>query len=117
MDLPGETRPLTARQRYDAYHATEALRRFEHDMRSALSVYGTLPYQWHEIANRRQSPKDRVTIRIDRDVLKFFKGMHTAYGPMINDVLRAFMHAKLAGLLRDEAKGFGFEEEERLKKR
>jgi len=33
-------------------------------------------------------------------VLKFFRSMGPDYGPRINDVLRSYMHARLAGVIR-----------------
>ena len=41
-----------------------------------------------------------MTIAPEEDVVRFFRGMGEGYGPRMNAVLRAFMHARLAGLLR-----------------
>lgn len=38
-----------------------------------------------------------MTLRLDADVLKFFRSMGPDYGPRINDVLRSYIHARLAG--------------------
>ena len=42
----------------------------------------------------------KVTLALEADVLKFFKSMGEGYGPRINDVLRSYMHARLAGVIR-----------------
>ena len=41
-----------------------------------------------------------LAIRLDRDVVKFFRSMGLGYGPRINRVLRTYMHARLAGVIR-----------------
>lgn len=42
-------------------------------------------------------PKTPVTIRLDPDVLAFFKAQGKGYQTRINAVLRAFMEAKRSG--------------------
>ena len=42
----------------------------------------------------------KVNLRLEADVVKFFKSMGPDYGPRINDVLRSYMHARLAGVIR-----------------
>jgi hypothetical protein len=44
--------------------------------------------------------KVKVNLRLEADVVKFFKSMGPDYGPRINDVLRSYMHARLAGVIR-----------------
>jgi hypothetical protein len=62
---------------------------------------GRIPTEWHEIAQKAPQPeKLKVTLRLDRDLLKFFRSMGPDYGPRINDVLRSYMHARLAGIIR-----------------
>lgn len=45
----------------------------------------------------------RLTIRLDADVVRFFKSMGPGYQPRINKVLRTFMHARLAKLIEGPA--------------
>ncbi|NKX43465.1 hypothetical protein HCU73_02595 [Roseibacterium sp. KMU-115] len=80
----------------------DALRRFEFEMHSRIWVESRIPPEWHEIATRRDSAKVRVTLRLDADVVKWFRSMGPGYQPRMNDVLSAFMHAKLAGLLHGD---------------
>ncbi len=46
----------------------------------------------------RRSGTWGTLIRLDADVVKFFKAMGPGYQPRINRVLRAFMHYRLAGV-------------------
>ncbi|WP_297618545.1 BrnA antitoxin family protein [uncultured Roseicyclus sp.] len=94
--------PLGRRQREHHFYMVEALRRFEWDMHQRIWLDQRIPQDWHEIASRRESAKTRVTVRLDQDVVRWFRSMGPGYQPRMNDVLRSFMHAKLAGLLRGE---------------
>lgn len=78
----------------------DALARLEWDMHNEIGVLQRIPTAWRMIwAERHQHRKKRITIGIDENVLKFFKSMGTGYQTRINDVLEAFMHARLAGFL------------------
>ena len=93
---------LNQKQRLNHYYLIDALRRFEWDMHETIAIDGRIPEDWHEISARRDRATTRVTIRLDTDVVKWFKSMGPRYQPRINDVLRAFMHAKLMGLLQGD---------------
>jgi uncharacterized protein (DUF4415 family) len=97
-----EEKPLGMRQREHHYYMTDALRRFEWDMHQRVWMDRRIPVEWHEIAGRRESAKVRVNLRVDGDVVKWFRSMGPGYQPRMNDVLRAFMHARLAGLLHGD---------------
>lgn len=53
------------------------------------------PEFWATHRPVRGEPKTQVTLRIDRDVLDFFKDGGTGYQTRINDVLRSFMAAHM----------------------
>jgi uncharacterized protein (DUF4415 family) len=93
-------KPLSMAQRKHHFYLTDALRRFEWDMHSAIFMDQRIPLEWREIAARRDSAKTRITVRLDEDVVKWFRSMGPGYQPRMNDVLRAFMHARLSGLLK-----------------
>ncbi|WP_170971922.1 BrnA antitoxin family protein [Rhodobacter sp. SY28-1] len=60
-----------------------------------------LPEEWHQIATATpRAAKVKVTLALEADLLKFFRSMGEGYGPRINDVLRSYMHARLAGVIR-----------------
>ncbi len=90
---------LTKRQRVDYRFLGDAMRRLEWDIRHPLFLRGRIPREWHEIAQEPTRAKRRLTIRIDEDVVKFFRALGPGYGPKMNLVLRTFMHARLAGLV------------------
>jgi uncharacterized protein (DUF4415 family) len=100
MDMSDKS--LGARQREHHHYMVDALRRFEWDMHQRIWLDQRIPVEWHDIATRRERDKIRLTLRVDADVVKWFRSMGPGYQPRMNDVLRAFMHAKLAGLLRGE---------------
>lgn len=79
-----------------------AMRAFEWDMHATISRAGRLPAEWREIWEQRSAKKERVTLRVDTDVVRFFKSMGDGYGPRMNAVLRSFMQARLAGLIEGE---------------
>ncbi|SEN17435.1 BrnA antitoxin of type II toxin-antitoxin system [Gemmobacter aquatilis] len=91
----------TPRQRAHRFYMMEAMRRLEWDLHHAIDSSGRIPETWHEIATAPPHPKrERVTLRLNPEVLKFFRSMGSDYGPRINAVLESFMHARLAGVLR-----------------
>lgn len=44
-----------------------------------------------------REPKLAVSLRLDADVLRFFRGFGAGYQTRINEVLKAFMHARATG--------------------
>lgn len=95
-----ELKRMTARQRENYHYMADAMRRLEWDLHHAIAATGRVPTEWHEIARRRHDKvKVKVTMKIDEDVVKFFRSMGAGYLPRINEVLRSYMHARLAGVL------------------
>ena len=91
----------TARERAHTTYMMDVMRRLEWDMHNTIELTGRIPEEWHEIA--KASPRSagvKVNLRLEADVVKFFKSMGEGYGPRINDVLRSYMHARLAGVIR-----------------
>lgn len=95
---PGKMRGKAAAH----YHyMADAMRRLEWDLHHRIEVTGRIPPEWHEIAQEEpRGGTERVAIRLDKDVVKFFRSMGLGYGPRINRVLRSYMHARLAGVIR-----------------
>ena len=98
----GARKPLSMTARKHHYYMGDAMRRLEWDLHNAVFEARRIPKEWYEISTRRETTTKRVTIRLDEDVVKWFKSMGPGYQPRINDVLRTFMHAKLAGLINGE---------------
>lgn len=90
-----------AARRANAHHMAESMRVLDAAMAGKPAGCGRIPEAWHEIARRRDEPRrERVTIALEEDVLRFYRSMGRNYAGRINEVLRAYMHARLAGLLQ-----------------
>ncbi len=94
-----DDKPLSKAQREHHYYLAEAMGQVEFDLHHRIYIDRRIPNDWHRIASERSQKKSRVTLRLDEDVVKFFRSMGPGYGPRINETLRAFMHARLMGLL------------------
>ncbi len=75
------------------------MQRLEYDLHTHLNHTGRIPYEWSLLHRERTYHKDRITMRVDRDVLKLFRSLGPGYQPRMNEVLRAFMHCRLSGLI------------------
>ena len=84
------------------YHnLAQTLRGLEEDLRWGLEGSPRIPDAWRQIAlEPAVAFKTPVTIRVDADVAKFFKAMGRGYLTQMNRVLRAFMEARLAGVVK-----------------
>jgi uncharacterized protein (DUF4415 family) len=91
----------TSRQRAQMTYMMDVMRRLEWDLHNTIELTGRIPEAWHEIATATpRAAKVKVNLALEADVLKFFKSMGEGYGPRINDVLKSYMHARLAGVIR-----------------
>ncbi len=91
---------MTPRQRTHFTYMMDVMHRLEWDFHNAIRSAGRVPPAWAEIA--RATPhqtKQKITLDLETDVLKFFKAMGKGHGPRINDVLKSYMHARLAGVI------------------
>ena len=52
-----------------------------------------------EAENPVHPPRQRLTLRLDEDVIKWFKGVGCGYQPRMNAVLRYYMLSRRARLL------------------
>lgn len=93
-------RPKGARQLAHHYYLVDRLRQIEWDLHRPIAQRRAIPPAWEEIAKRtRRSKKQRVTMWIEGDVVKFFKSLGAGYQTKMNEVLASFMDAKLSGIL------------------
>lgn len=82
--------------------AVDAYKMFESDLISYVNEGRNLPRGWDEIweeQDKRDPKRVKITISLDDDVLRFFKGLGPGYQPRMNRVLRAFMHFRLAKII------------------
>ena len=110
MNIHGK--PLTSKQREHHHYLIDAMARIDYDLHNRIYINQRVPSDWIRIATSPSPHRKRVTIRLDEDVLKFFRSMGRDYGPRINDVLKAFMHARLMGLLHGDETVDQFKEQE-----
>ncbi len=97
MDL----KKMTRKSRANYYYMMDAMQRLDWDLHHHIEATDHIPREWHDIA-KQQVAKSKVhlTMRVDEDVVRFFKSMGAGHLVRMNDVLRTFMHARLAGVLR-----------------
>ncbi|SIT04565.1 BrnA antitoxin family protein [Paracoccus saliphilus] len=88
-------------QRNTNYHyMADAMRMLEWDLHQRLMTELRIPAEWHQIAREKGLPgKTRVTLRLDEDIVRFFRSMGTNWQSKVNQVLSVWMHARLAGLI------------------
>lgn len=100
MELPTK---MTLSRRVKASLAYDALRMIEFDLHDVLRESQTIPDGWNEIATDPQPThpkKVKVTLWVDADVLRAFKGLGRGYQTRMNRVLRAWMLARAARLVK-----------------
>lgn len=89
------------KERAAFHHLSQTLRGLEEDLRWGLLDSARIPPEWHAIAAADPVPGKRHTsLRVDEDVLRFFKAMGAGHLSRMNAVLRAFMLARLAGVVQ-----------------
>lgn len=76
----------------------EDLRKLQEDL-TDVWVDRSLPTGWAAIEDREmvKRPKERVTIRLDGEMMKWFRKLGPGYGPRINAILRIYWSALVAG--------------------
>ena len=90
----------TRKQHAAYHHLSQNLRGLEEDLRWGLRDSARIPPEWHAIASADAVPgKRHISLRVDEDVLQFFRAMGVGHLSRMNAVLRAFMQARLAGVL------------------
>jgi hypothetical protein len=97
-----EPKKMTVTERKHWGFGVDAIRKMEYELMGYLHEYRALPLEWDEIwkdEDRRDPKRTRVTIRLDADVVKYFRAMGAGYQARINRVLRAYMHFRLAKLV------------------
>lgn len=88
------------RDRAIAYHDLACtMRDLEADLRWGLNDSQRLPRAWFEMLKEPALPrKVKLTLRLDEDVVAFFRTMGAFHLTKMNRVLRSFMLARLAGV-------------------
>lgn len=91
-------RDMTPAQRVKWMLSVEGLEQLEFDLLDTLNFREAIPNEWHEIweGEDRDAKRTKVTIRLDADVVKFYKSLGPGYQDRINRTLRSYMQARLA---------------------
>ena len=97
--------PTKAQTDFAFHQLGQVLRDLETDLRWKLDGSVRIPAEWHDIAQSREQPlKSKITLRVDQDVARFFRAMGQGHLTRMNAVLRAFMLARLAEVVKAEAR-------------
>ncbi|MCT4610948.1 MAG: BrnA antitoxin family protein [Pelagimonas sp.] len=98
-----EATNLSKSERLNWMYGVDAMKMIEEDLHKVLGTLRQCPREWHHIwedEDRRDSKRTRCTVAFDADVVKFFKAMGPGYQKRMNRVLRAYMHFRLAKIMR-----------------
>ena len=84
------------------YHfMAEGMRRLEAALLGRLDGAGVVPPEWQAIAQAPQTGgKVKLTLWVEADVVTFFRSMGRGHTTRMADVLKTFMHARLARVVK-----------------
>lgn len=93
---------MATRREMESYHyMAEVMRVLELHLHGTIADSGHIPREWHEIGRERGTmPKVKVNMYVEADVVRFFKGMGQGWSTRMAEVLRTFMHARFAGVVK-----------------
>ncbi|WP_221181430.1 BrnA antitoxin family protein [Histidinibacterium lentulum] len=92
-------RPLSKTQRRRFGELTDLMMSLANDTVHPDLLRGRLPMGWEDIRKEPDGDRLRVTLRVDRDVLKFFRSYGKGYQEIVAKVLRSYMLSRLCELL------------------
>ena len=69
-----------------------------------MRVRGICPEDWRDVERRHPTRprREKITLRVDRDVAAWFRRKGLGYQAQMNAVLRAYMVMKAGGALEEE---------------
>jgi uncharacterized protein (DUF4415 family) len=110
---------MTSPQRRHHYFLIDLMKELNYDLHHQLQAgLFALPAGWQQIADApRRGVKERMTLRLDSDVVKFFRGTGQGFQTRMNDVLRCYMHARLSNMVEDGARYRDYIDDEEPKRR
>ncbi|KAB7610423.1 BrnA antitoxin family protein [Amylibacter sp. SFDW26] len=88
------------RQAQRRHNLIAALARMQHDISDAW-IDRSIPKDWNflEVGKPIEPHKTKITMRVDSDMLRWFKKMGPNYQRRMNQVLRVYYTAMIQGLL------------------
>ena len=88
---------LTKAQKVAKAELAHNLEDWRLEMRYLLNRSYLIPDEWKRIEKKFPcSKREKMTIRVDSEVARFYRAMGTGYGARMNEVLRAWMLARKA---------------------
>ncbi len=91
---------LSERKLEHFYFMSIAQKRVEWEIANTLWRGWGLPAAWHDIALApREAKREKVSLYLDANVMKFFRAMGRGHHGRINDVLKIWMHGRLMRLI------------------
>lgn len=100
------TRAKTKTERMHEERLFEAVTRLRAEDYIDLQVREIAPDAWHTIGFDIdvEEPKEKVTLYLDKSVVKLFKAMGKGYHRRINRILATYVHMQIGGYLNLEEK-------------
>jgi uncharacterized protein (DUF4415 family) len=91
---------MSGRQLERYYFMQVAQKRVEWAIANTLWKGWGLPAEWNDIGLcSRDGRREKVTLYLDANVMKFFRAMGKGFHARIDDVLKIWMYGRLAGLI------------------
>ncbi len=74
------------------------LKRFQEELQ-AVWIDRSLPEDWNGLDDREPLPplREKVTLRLDADMMRWFRKLGPGYGRRINSILRIYWEALVSG--------------------
>ena len=89
------------KKRENHHRMAETLDRLEAEIAATVARGAMIPAAWHQIAQGGgRRAKVKMTLWVEAEVLAFFRAMGVGHTSRMADVLKAFMHARLAGMVK-----------------
>ncbi len=96
------TRTLTPRERLHYRFFYDQMMQLEHDLRHAVFHQFVVPRDWNGILTHEPvKGTTRVTIRLDEDLVRFFRKLGPGWQKTLNTVVRAYVKGRMAGIVKD----------------
>ena len=92
---------MSERERQAELRLADELKQMQIDLTSNW-IDRSLPKDWNGIALRVRvsPPKEKVTLRLDADMVRWFRKLGPGYGRRINAVLRIYWDALICGRIK-----------------
>lgn len=98
------TRKLTPQQRLQYRFMIDQMMQVEYDLRHAVLHRVVVPHDWNRILSHEPvKGTTRVTIRLDEDLVRFFRKLGPGWQSKLNAVVRGYVKGRMAGIVKDFA--------------